>query len=64
MARIILAENMGIRGEWVRKRGIWDSSKYVFEQDYGDGKWVPETKDNNVVSIKYIGGPKDGQVDW
>lgn len=64
------AENMGIQGEWIYLRFYWHDFKkqYHYCESSLDGEnWVPgnfDSEDVNIISVKYIGGPKDGQVDW
>ena len=58
-----LAEKMGLRGEWVVLRDVWDGTTYVTEQSLDGTTWEPFTNEHNVVSIRYIGGPKHGQVE-
>lgn len=63
--RFELAEKMGMRGEWVRLLGTWNGKEYEYLQDDGDGVWRPHKEGEvNVVTIKYVGGPKDGTVEW
>lgn len=69
MTRIAIAEKMGMGGDWVRLKATWNETKsaYDFEMDTGDGVWKPYPEDDsdfNVVSIRYHGGPKDGQVEY
>ncbi len=62
-----LAERMGLRGGWVVLRQVWnehadryDRTDFSFDGDV----WAPwEDQPVNVVSIRYAGGPKDGQVE-
>ena len=62
-----LAESMGLRGDWVLLRAVWNGKEYVHEYNDGDGKWKHYSDavaaQVNVVSIRYFGGEKDGEVE-
>jgi hypothetical protein len=62
-----LAEKVGLRGGWVLLRQHWDpeAGKYDrTEQSYDGETWGPYTDDANAVSVRFVGGPRDGQVEW
>ena len=62
--RFKLAENIGLKGEWILLRAIWDGCKYNYSQSLDGKTWNPyEENKRNIISITYISGPKDGTIE-
>jgi len=60
-----LAEAMGLTAEWVKVRLFWNGRDYDTAEESVDGQtWTPYSGRHNVASQTYIGGPKDGKVEW
>lgn len=62
-----IAERIGLNGGWVKLRMFWSHETKSYskvEQSFGGKVWEPFDEANNVVSIRYINGPKDGKVEW
>jgi hypothetical protein len=60
-----LAESMGLTAAWVKLRTYWDGSDYSRTEESLDGEtWEPYSSQYNVTTETYVGGPKDGKVEW
>lgn len=65
-----LAVRIGLQGGWYSLRMFWndETKKYDRAEGTKDGiTYAPWTKEleesNNVISIRYIGGPDDGKFE-
>lgn len=61
-----LSKAMGVCPDWAFLRMHWDRKKkeYVRTEFSEDGKtWKPGDFEGNVISIRYIGGPRNGEVE-
>lgn len=62
-----LQERIGLQGGWVYLRTFWNEETGEYdrtEQSTDKVQWVPYADDSNTISITFIGGPRDGQVEW
>lgn len=57
-------EQMGIRGDWFLLRATWNGKDYEKLEYSPDGEqWFPGMHNGNTISVRYLGGPKDGTVE-
>jgi hypothetical protein len=61
-----LSEKIGLNPTWVFLRRVWNAEN----AEYGGVEWSPDKKvwhrsqcRANAISLRYVGGPRDGEVE-
>lgn len=62
-------KEVGLAGGFVLLRCTWDLQTQTYptsrtEQSWDGVNWEPWDQEHNTASVRYIGGPEDGKVEW
>ena len=60
-----LSDKIGLRGDWYYYRATWNKAtkQYDFEYTQDGVVFHKGEHSGNTISIRYIGGPKNGTVE-